>query len=480
MPGGAVWIGAALYLPALPLLVILAAVGTKTGRVPRWIIGILFLAGLVCALPGVTTDALAGYGGLSDATEGSFRWQAYPPIGSWQYVKHVFPMAPVDTSSIDLFWFKMAQPTHNLSLVVMAGLLVAAVACAARVYALLWPGVTRLYAGAAFQWIPGQAVRPQTTLVGSELAAFNDLKALARCTYRSAGFLTLVALVVIAASLRLYRLDYFSFWLDETVQYGWATATLADMLFKLQPDQLFLNSFISHLLIRANFGDTIWQLRLPSAVAGTATVVAMWCLGRALFGKTVGLVAGLLTAFWPALVLYSQEYRPYAIQVLLATLTLLFLVRGLQTNLPIWWALLAMAAVPYMYNHMTSVIAVGSLGVAAAVWFAMVIAGVPGLIAFERHAVLGRAGDLGRGRIDRRRLPARFYDPREVPCVVGYGRLDRWREVAAGTQQKQPCDTLRQQSRVGHWRGPVSHCRARARRPVVVAPCVSRTLRCSP
>jgi hypothetical protein len=47
-----------------------------------------------------------------------------------------------------------------------------------------------------------------------------------------------------------------------------------------------------------------------------------------------------------------------------------------------------------MYNHMTSVIAIASLGVAAAVWFAMVIAGVPGLITFERHAVLGRAGNL--------------------------------------------------------------------------------------
>ena len=51
----------------------------------------------------------------------------------------------------------------------------------------------------------------------------------------------------------------------------------------------------------ALFGPTTLALRLPAAVVGTLTTLPAWLLGRAWFGRTVGLLAAFLWAMtlWP-------------------------------------------------------------------------------------------------------------------------------------------------------------------------------------
>ena len=68
-----------------------------------------------------------------------------------------------------------------------------------------------------------------------------------------------------------------------------------------------------------------WSLRLPSLLAGLATVAAMYCLGRRMMGVTLGLLAALLTAFEPMQIIVSDLARPYALANLACVLSFIAL-----------------------------------------------------------------------------------------------------------------------------------------------------------
>jgi mannosyltransferase len=76
------------------------------------------------------------------------------------------------------------------------------------------------------------------------------------------------------------------------------------------------------------FGDGEIALRLPSALAGIATVAVAWSLGRELGGRACALVTAGLVAVNPLFVWYSQEARVYSLFALTAALALLFCLRA--------------------------------------------------------------------------------------------------------------------------------------------------------
>lgn len=125
--GGWTW-GLRPLVPALPALAILAAAGLATlgSRARRWIAGLLFLGGLVWAIPCVATDLFAGYGGTYADTAANFTLSAYPPIGAWKWIHHWFASSPTDSTGVDILWFRLAHSTGGASLLVPAALLVAA------------------------------------------------------------------------------------------------------------------------------------------------------------------------------------------------------------------------------------------------------------------------------------------------------------------------------------------------------------------
>ncbi len=129
--GGWNW-GLRLFVPALPLLAVLAAVGT--GALPsalrRWVPAVLLAGGVVWAVPCVLTDLLGGYGGAYDGTEASFRLDAYPPVGAWRYLRHWRALSPTDMGAADILWLRAARETGNISLLPAFLLLLAAAALA--------------------------------------------------------------------------------------------------------------------------------------------------------------------------------------------------------------------------------------------------------------------------------------------------------------------------------------------------------------
>ncbi|HKP51808.1 MAG TPA: hypothetical protein VJ183_04060 [Chloroflexia bacterium] len=127
--------GLRLFIPALPILAVLAASGIKAlpAGARNWIPGLLLMAGLAWAVPCVLTDLAGGYGETYNGTVESFRWDAYPPVGAWTFLHHLYATSSLDTNSIDIVWFRLAREAGNLSLLPMLALLAIAAALATRV-----------------------------------------------------------------------------------------------------------------------------------------------------------------------------------------------------------------------------------------------------------------------------------------------------------------------------------------------------------
>jgi hypothetical protein len=160
-----------------------------------------------------------------------------------------------------------------------------------------------------------------------------------------------VLLLITSLGFRMYRLNTYSLWLDETIQYHVATLPLKQMLCRLPYDWLVLPVLITKLQILTNLDGDAWQLRLPYVFFGTATVLAIFLLAREMFSTRVAWLTAFLAAIWPRLIEYSQEMRPYALFVLLASTSGFALLRALRTNQTRYWSLFAAAATIQLYVH---------------------------------------------------------------------------------------------------------------------------------
>jgi mannosyltransferase len=154
----------------------------------------------------------------------------------------------------------------------------------------------------------------------------------------------LAALILLAAALRLATLTEQSFWYDESftpvhVLHAGLGATLKALVHSENtPPLWYLLAWVDVRL----FGDGALALRLPSALAGIATVPVVWAIGNALSGRRAALIGAAIVAVNPLFVWYSQEARAYGLFVFFAALAMLCFVRLLRepsTTRAAWFAL---------------------------------------------------------------------------------------------------------------------------------------------
>ncbi|MFC4544128.1 glycosyltransferase family 39 protein [Halosolutus amylolyticus] len=145
----------------------------------------------------------------------------------------------------------------------------------------------------------------------------------------------LYPIALVAASLRLFRLESESYWLDEVVSVTIVTSNAPIELLVSVPGN-DPHPPLYYLLLSgwtAIFGTSELATRLLSALVGVATVVVCYGVGRRLFDREVGAIAALLVAVSPFHVWYSQEVRMYNLLALLTVLSFYWFVR-LQTAKP--------------------------------------------------------------------------------------------------------------------------------------------------
>jgi hypothetical protein len=140
----------------------------------------------------------------------------------------------------------------------------------------------------------------------------------------------LAALVLLAAALRFSTLDLQSFWYDEAytpvhVLHASLTSTLRAMVHsENNPPLWYVIAWADYRVL----GTGEVALRLPSALAGVATVPVVWAIGTELAGRRAAIIAAALVAVNPLFVWYSQEARSYGLFVLTAALALLCFLRA--------------------------------------------------------------------------------------------------------------------------------------------------------
>src|SRR5687767_2013455 len=132
----------------------------------------------------------------------------------------------------------------------------------------------------------------------------------------------LAVILLLALLLRLHHIGRESYWFDEIASVRIVKQDTAAMFSSIKWDERIppLHYVILHGWVRV-FGDSEASMRVPSALAGTAAVWAVYRLASQLFGGSVGLVAALLMAVSRAQIVYSQEARAYSLLVLLAVLS---------------------------------------------------------------------------------------------------------------------------------------------------------------
>lgn len=171
------------------------------------------------------------------------------------------------------------------------------------------------------------------------------------------GGVTAVALVI-----RLFRLDYFSYGLDEILQGYFIQGTWDSFWKSLKFDAV--HPPLDYLVARfvEAFRPAAWARKVPDVVWGTATVPVLGLLIGRRAGRAAGTVTAVLLAVAPFHVRYSQEFRPYALSLFLLCLSLLlldhFLERGRAWRLVVLW--LACLATAYTLYFAALVLAIAA------------------------------------------------------------------------------------------------------------------------
>jgi mannosyltransferase len=184
---------------------------------------------------------------------------------------------------------------------------------------------------------------------------------------------TLGAIVALAAWLRLHGIANKSFWTDEGVSAAFTKLDwyeLGRILWRREG-----NMTLYYLLLRAwtHMGDSVALIRGLSVVWSVGAVVAIFVLGRRLYGSAAGLAAALLLTVNAYSVRYAQEARSYSMVTCLVTLATLLLVRAVEASAARsrqrQWTWYVIASVLGVYAHFFAMLVVAAHG--AVIWGAL-------------------------------------------------------------------------------------------------------------
>jgi uncharacterized membrane protein len=177
-------------------------------------------------------------------------------------------------------------------------------------------------------------------------------------TKRNVALAVLAGLIVAGLALRLAVPR--GIWLDEAISIHQANLSFHDMFENLQYADRHppLHHMVLWLTVRL-IGDGELAVRVPSLIAGTLVIPAMYLLGKELYDRRTGLVAAAFGAASPLLIWYAQEARMYAFVTLFGLLALLTQLRAIRDGSMLNWALYILATAALLWSHYFGLLLIG-------------------------------------------------------------------------------------------------------------------------
>lgn len=227
--------------------------------------------------------------------------------------------------------------------------------------------------------------------------------------------IVLATALLAALLLRLYKLGHYSLWLDETIQYTGSTYSLPDLYDKIFATEMPLSFLIGKVQNAVDLSGNAFQLRLTSAIAGTAVAGVVYAITKILFERTSALYACILVALFPCLVQYSQEYRMYSYFALLAMLAAYLFLKAYEELNVLCGYLFVACSLLTMYNHFLGLIPIFSLYVYGAVMLTYDAAiGVRAAIVPRIRFLAGSVAAITAGYLFSLPMWARFFSDEEI------------------------------------------------------------------
>jgi 4-amino-4-deoxy-L-arabinose transferase-like glycosyltransferase len=153
---------------------------------------------------------------------------------------------------------------------------------------------------------------------------------------KNADLISISLLTLLAFALRVYQLGASSLWYDELLELDVARNSFWQIGPQLERHAAMpLDYYLLHGWIK--WGQQETWVRFPALFFGVLTMPVVFKLATGLFKRRVGYLAALLFACASFAVDYSQEVRPYALLLLLTTLSFWGVWRAHQTGRGKYW-----------------------------------------------------------------------------------------------------------------------------------------------
>lgn len=124
---------------------------------------------------------------------------------------------------------------------------------------------------------------------------------------------------------------------------------------EISPPLYFILSWLTTKL-----GSAPELVRLPSLLAGVASIPLTYAVGARAVGRGAGLIAAAVMALSPFMIFYSTDGRAYAVAIFLLLVSTLAMLHAVEDGRVRWWVVYGAATCLAMYSHYTAAFVLGA------------------------------------------------------------------------------------------------------------------------
>ena len=164
----------------------------------------------------------------------------------------------------------------------------------------------------------------------------------------------IILIVILGAVLRFYGLGREGIWYDEAVSISVSKLGFKDIIKWVFDNTAETNPPFYYMILSlwtAMFGGSEAVSRIPSAIFGSVSVIAIYAVGKLLYNKRTGLIAALILAVSFFHIKYAQEARGYTLMVCLILVSYYSFLRLTIRRSTLYAAVYVVSTALLVYTH---------------------------------------------------------------------------------------------------------------------------------